>query len=253
LVLTYKDIDDTAEKLQHGAIKLFSNFEKTIAENITLLLKMGYREVHLVTDHGFVLTGLLDEADKISPNVSGKNKVSERYIRTVDKQTNPDWICFDKKYEDFNYVVVAKNHRPFKSKGVYGFSHGGFTPQEIIIPKFIFSKVKESTKGLDVKIGNKAELNEVTGTIFAVKLETSKAKNDLFSSSRKVQILLFANGKQYSTSNIFTMNSGNTNVVQFSFNGNDTVLASVIDAETQEQLDSVKVNKSNARDLGGLF
>ena len=253
LVLTYKDIDSTGEKLQHGAIKLFSEFEKTIAESITLLLKMGYREVHLVTDHGFVLTGLLDESDKISPNLSGKNKVSERYIRSVDKQTNPDWICFDKKYEEFNYVVVAKNHRPFKSKGVYGFSHGGFTPQEIIIPNFIFSKIKESTKGLDVKIGNKAELNDVTGNIFAVKLESSKAKNDLFSLSRKVQILMFANGKQYSTSNIYNLNACSTQIVEFDFNGNDSVLASLIDVETQVQLDSVKINKSNARDFGGLL
>ncbi len=253
LVLTYKDIDNTGEKLQHGAIKLFSEFEKTIAENITLLLKMGYREVHLVTDHGFVLTGLLDEADKISPSVSGKNKVSERYIRTVEKQTNPDWICFDKKYEDFNYVVVAKNHRPFKSKGVYGYSHGGFTPQEIIIPNFVFSKVKESTKGLEVIIGNKAELNDVTGTIFAVKLETSNAKNDLFSSSRKVQILMFANSKQYSKSNICNLQAGSTTIVEFDFNGNDSVLASLIDVETQEQLDSVTIKKSNSRDLGGLL
>ena len=253
LVLTYKDIDNTGEKLQHGAIKLFSEFEKTIAESIALLLKMGYREVHLVTDHGFVLTGLLDEADKISPSVSGKNKVSERYIRTVDKQTNTDWICFYKKYEDFNYVVVAKNHRPFKSKGVYGYSHGGFTPQEIIIPNFVFSKVKESTKGLEVKIANKSQLNDVTGTIFAVKLETSKAKGDLFSSSRKVQILMFADGKQYSKSNICNMQAGSTTIVEFDFNGNDTVLASLVDVETQEQLDSVKINKSNARDLGGLL
>lgn len=252
LVLTYKDIDNAGEKFQHGAIKLFSEFEKTLAVNITLLLKMGYREVHLVTDHGFVLTGLLDEADKIDPKVTGKNKVSERFIRTVDKQTNPDWMCFDKKYDDFNYVVVAKNHRPFKSKGVYGFSHGGFTPQELIIPKFVFSKEKDATTGLEIRIGNKAELNDVTGTIFAVKLESSVSKNDLFSSSRRVQILLFANGKQFITSSIYILNAGNSQVVECSFNGNDTVLASVIDADSQEQLDNVTIKKSNARDLGGL-
>jgi len=252
LVLTYKDIDNAGEKFQHGAIKLFSEFEKTLADNITLLLKMGYREVHLVTDHGFVLTGLLDEADKIDPKATGKYKVSERFLRTVEKQTNTDWICFDKKRDEYNYVVVAKNHRPFKSTGVYGFSHGGFTPQEIIIPRFVFSKEKEATAGLEVRIGNKAELNDVTGTIFAVKVESSVSKNDLFSSSRRVQILLFANGKQFSTSNIYTLNAGNSQVVEFSFNGNDTVLASVIDADSQEQLDNVTIKKSNARDLGGL-
>lgn len=35
---------------------------------------MGYHQVHLVTDHGFVLTGILDEADKIDPITAGKKK-----------------------------------------------------------------------------------------------------------------------------------------------------------------------------------
>lgn len=253
LVLTYKDIDATGESLQQGAIKLFSEFEKKITDTVTLLLKMGYREVFLITDHGFVLTGLLDEADKIEPKVTGKSKVGERFIRTVEKQSNTDWISFDKKYEDYNYVVVAKNHRPFKSKGVYGYSHGGFTPQEVIVPNFKFSKVKEAIQGLEVKISNKSELNDVTGNIFAVKLEASKAKGDLFSSSRKVQLLLFANNKQISMSNINTINAGGSIINEFSFNNNESVTASLIDVETSEQLDNVIIKKSKARDLGGLL
>lgn len=253
LVLTYKDIDSTGEKLQQSAIKLFGEFEKKITESIKLLLNIGYREVHLVTDHGFVLTGLLDEADKIEPKVIGKNKVSERFIRTIEKQTSNDLLCFEDKYEEYNYVVVAKNHRPFKSKGVYGYSHGGFTPQEIIIPKFIFTKTKETVKGLDVKIGNKSELSSVTGEIFAIKIETSKTQNDLFSASRKVQILIFANGIQCSESNIFSLTSGSTQTVEFSFSGKDAVLAILLDADSREQLDSVEIKKSNIRDLGGLL
>lgn len=253
LVLTYKDIDSAGEKLQHGAIKLFDEFEKVLTEKITLLLKMGFNEVHLITDHGFVLTGLLDEADKIEPNATGSKKVIERFIRTVEKQSNPEWIGFDRPKDEFNYVYVAKNNRPFKSKGMYGFSHGGFTPQEIILPNFIFSNIKEATKGLVIKIANKKELSDVTGSIFAVKLQAVKSRNDLFSSSRKMQILLFANGKQYSASNIFTMDAGNSRIVEFSFKDNNEVTASLIDAETQEQLDSVRVVKSNMRDFGGLL
>jgi len=60
LVLTYKDIDDAGEKLQHGALKLIGEFEKVLQDKIMLLMNMGFREVHLTTDHGFVLTGLLD-------------------------------------------------------------------------------------------------------------------------------------------------------------------------------------------------
>jgi hypothetical protein len=181
LVLTYKDIDSAGEKLQMGAIKLFSEFENVIIEKVQLLLNMGYHQVHLVTDHGFVLTGLLDEADKIDPLVTGKKDVHERFIRTTEKQTGNDWISFEKAYQDFNYVYAARSHRPFKTKGVYGFSHGGFTPQEIIIPNVVFSKEVAVTGGLEVTIVNKNELNGVVGEYFGLKIQASAKAGDLFS------------------------------------------------------------------------
>ena len=253
LILTYKDIDSAGEKLQQGAIKLFDEFEKVLSEKITLLLNMGYNEVHLVTDHGFVLTGLLDEADKIEPNATGKKEVHERFIRTVDKQSGTDWIAFDKKYAEYNFVYASKSHRPFKSKGVYGFSHGGFTPQEIVIPNFVFKKIQEVNKGLNVEIVNKKELAEVTGELFGIKLQAATSSGNLFSASRKIQIMLYANGTNYSSSNILTIEPGATQSIEFSFNGNKEVQAILLDATTQEQLDTVKITKSNARDLGGLL
>lgn len=253
LILTYKDIDSAGEKLQQGAIKLFDEFEKVLNEKITLLLNMGYSEVHLVTDHGFVLTGLLDEADKIEPNATGKKEVHERFIRTVDKQNGTDWIAFDKKYGEFNFVYASKSHRPFKSKGVYGFSHGGYTPQEIIIPNFVFKKIQEVNKGLNVEIINKKELSEVTGELFGIKLQSATSSGNLFSASRKIQIMLYANGINFSSSNMVTIEPGTTQSFEFSFNGNNEVQAILVDATTKEQLDSVKVNKSNARDFGGLL
>jgi len=116
LVLTYKDIDSTGEKLQHGAIKLFEEFETVLQKKITQLINMGYKEVHLITDHGFVLTGLLNESDKIDPSVTGLNKPCERYIRTADKQQNANWLAFEKTYGEYRYVYTAKSHKPFKSK-----------------------------------------------------------------------------------------------------------------------------------------
>ena len=252
LVLTYKDIDSAGEKLQQGAIKLFDEFEKVLIEKITLLLNMGYREVHLVTDHGFVLTGLLDESDKIETNATGKKEVHERFIRTEAKQTNPDWISFDVSYNDFKFVYAAKSHRPFKSKGVYGFSHGGFTPQEIIIPNFVFKKSKEITKGLEVVFSNKKDLTDVTGELFGIKIQAASSNNDLFKASRKIQIMLYAKNINYSSSNIVTIEASKSLSLDFSFNGNSEVRAVLVDAESQEQIDTVTIKKSNARDLGGL-
>jgi len=252
LILTYKDIDSAGEKLQQAAIKLFSEFEAVLIDKIALLLNMGYQEVYLITDHGFVLTGLLEEADKIDPTATGKKDVHERFIRTVDKQSNSEWLAFEEPYAEYKYVYAAKNHRPFKSKGVYGFSHGGFTPQEIIIPKFKFSKIKSQTSQLEVFISNKTDLNEVPSELFVIRLDAPKAPTDLFGGVRKVQIKLYAGNKEYQCSDIISIDANSIVDKEFSFGSNAQVQAVLIDATTQEQLDTAIIKKSNLRDLGGL-
>ena len=252
LVLTYKDIDSAGEKLQQAAIKLFSEFETVLVDKIALLLNIGYQDVYLITDHGFVLTGLLEEADKIDPNATGKKEVHERFIRTEEKQTNSEWLAFEEPYAEYKYVYAAKNHRPFKSKGVYGFSHGGFTPQEIIIPKFKFTKIKSQTSQLDVFISNKQNLNEVPSELFVIRLDAPKAPTDLFGGVRKVQIKLYAGNKEYQCSDIISIDANSIVDKEFSFSSNTQVQAVLIDAATQEQLDTAIIKKSNLRDLGGL-
>ncbi len=253
LVLSYKDIDSAGEKLQQGAIKLFSEFEQVLMDKITQLLNMGYQEVHLVTDHGFVLTGVLEEADKISPNVTGKKVVHERYIRTVEKQNDNDWCEVKESYGEYNYVYAAKSSRPFKSKGTYGFSHGGFTPQEIVLPKFCFSKEADIASGLEIIIKNKKELSDVAGDIFEIKLQASSMITDLFTTFRKVQLLIYEGSINYISSNIITIKPGDLQSVEFTFQGKMEVKAVLLDAETREQLDVTDIKKSNARDLGGLL
>lgn len=252
LVLTYKDIDSAGEKLQLGALKLFTEFENVLAEKIELLIKKGYK-VHLVTDHGFVITGLLDEADKIEADVNGKAEIHERYIRTVEKQNKPGWIEFEEKYGDRNYVYVAKNHRPFKSVGVYGFAHGGLTPQEVIIPNFTFEQKQKTIEGLRVTISNKKELVEVVGENFGLKIKAAEATGDLFAVPRKVQVLLFAENKQVSEENVVELEAGKTISFEFSLGGNKKVKAIVIDSQSREQLDEADIVKSSARDLDGLL
>ncbi|MBK7967307.1 MAG: hypothetical protein IPK10_19875 [Bacteroidetes bacterium] len=39
----------------------------------------------------------------------------------MDKQTNSEWLAFEEPYVEYNFVYAAKNHRPFKSKGVMVF------------------------------------------------------------------------------------------------------------------------------------
>ena len=253
LVLSYKDIDNAGEKMQQSALKLFDEFEQVLQDKIAQLLNMGYKEVHLLTDHGFVLTGLLDEADKIAANAIGKKEVHERFIRTQDKQSQDNWLVFEEPYGEFQYTYVAKSHRPFKSKGVYGYAHGGFTPQEIIIPRFVFHKETIASSSLEVVISNKDELIEVAGDIFNIKLQADNKAWDLFALTRKVQVLIYDGNLNYSSSNIITMEPGKNQSMEFAFNGHTDIKAVLLDAENQEQLDIVNIKKSNVRDLGGLL
>lgn len=251
LVLTYKDIDDAGEKMQQGMFRLVDEFEDILVEKIQLLLHLGYKEVHLVTDHGFVLTGILEESDKIpTDDISGGKKVSERYIRSVDEQSGSKYISIEEHYENYNYVNFAKSSRPFVSTGKYGYSHGGFTPQEVVIPNFVFTYNKQNQ--MDVDITNKKDLIDIAGNILTVKFSSCEAK-DVLSYQRKVRVLLYVGDKIVDKSSIISISPGSQEKVELSLDSATEGVVVIIDEDTKDQLDKAKVTKSQMRDLGGLF
>lgn len=251
LVLTYKDIDDAGEKMQQGMLRLVDEFEDILVEKIQLLLHLGYKEVHLVTDHGFVLTGILEKSDKIpTDDISGGKKVSERYIRSVDEQSGSKYISIEEHYENYNYVNFAKSSRPFVSTGKYGYSHGGFTPQEVVIPNFVFTYNKQNQ--MDVDITNKKDLIDIAGNILTVKFSSCEAK-DVLSYQRKVRVLLYVGDKIVDKSSIISIGPGSQEKVELSLDSATEGVVVIIDEDTKDQLDKAKVTKSQMRDLGGLF
>lgn len=252
LVLTYKDIDDAGEKMQQEMLKLVNEFEDILVEKIQLLLHIGYKEVHLVTDHGFVLTGILDESDKIpTDDIYGAKKVSERYIRSVDEQNSEKYISLYEPYGEYNYVNFAKSSRPFYSSGKYGYAHGGFTPQEVVIPNFVFTY--EQTNKLDVIIINKKDLCEVIGSIVTIKISSSEEAADVMSTKRSVRVVLYAEGKEIDKTSILTISPGIKKSVELSLNGINEAIAVVLDEDTKDQLDKATVSKTQMRDFGGLL
>ncbi|WP_177760872.1 PglZ domain-containing protein [Flavobacterium sp. I3-2] len=253
LVLTYKDIDSAGEKLQLDAIKLFAEFEKVLIKKIEELLRAGYEEVHLVTDHGFVLTGLLSDADKLEVSIDGNHSKSERYIRSVEKQHTDILWSIPKKYEQYQYINVAQSDRPFRTPGVYGFAHGGFAPQEVIIPNFMFKRKGNAQPALQVFISNKNQLTEVSGEYFKIKLETQVSEDSLFDSQRTLNITLYHNNIPLQTVEVITIQKNQQWDKEFGFEGHQQIVVLVEDATTKEKIDQVVVNKSTARDMGGLF
>jgi hypothetical protein len=255
LICTYKDIDDMGEKLQQKALKYFPETIDFFAEKITLLLSSGYAKVYLITDHGFVLTGLLSDADKISVSLKGDFDKAERYIRTETKQADltPGLVEAEKSYKQFDYLYFAKNINPFKTPGLYGFSHGGLSPQELVTPYFCWERSGASAASLSVSIENKGDLKDVTGELFSIKIQADKGAGDLFSMDRKVYLVFFANNAQVNKSDVFTIQRNERVTKEYTFDGHSELEVHLLDAATKQQLDRAVVKQNKDRDLGGLL
>jgi len=254
LICTYNDIDAIGEKLQHKALKYFTETEQLFAQKIEFLLRNGYKKVYLTSDHGFVLTGILNESDKISVEFSGRLQKSERYVRSVEKQNiSNDQVCeVEQLYGDFKYLYFSNTLNPFKTPGTYGYSHGGLSPQELITPYICWESNKVDLNSLVVTIENKSDLQSVTGDIFRVTLKASVGEVYSFASERKVYLVFFSKGKQILKSDIVTISNDQEIAKDYDFDGNDTLEVQLLDVASKEQLDKAMVIQNKTRDLGGL-
>lgn len=254
LICSHKDPDKLGETYQQKALKYFDEVAKLYADKIEQLLHNGYKNVFLVTDHGFVLTGLLEHADKIEVSFKGKVHKSERYIRTDIEQNIDAHLLMEREiqYGDANYCYFAKRLGPFKTPGVYGFSHGGLSPQETIIPFLKWSVGSNKADGLLVSITNKSDLKDVTGDIYAIKLMAESNTDDLFHSERKIILMFFVGNEKINESEIITIEKNYQLKKEYRFDTHSEIEVIIIDALTKEQFDKITIKKSNARDLGGL-
>ncbi|MEA3427965.1 MAG: PglZ domain-containing protein, partial [Thermodesulfobacteriota bacterium] len=254
LICTYKDIDSIAEKIQQGALKFISQMVDELAEKIDQLMKCGYQKVYLTSDHGFVLTGKLAESNKVEFDFKGAVEKNERYVRTAEKQDASVWLVgIDQKSDGYEHVYFHKSNNPFKTPGLYGYAHGGISPQELVVPFICIERKSVDIKKLDVVIANKENLEAVVGDIFEISLKAGIGKEGLFSMQRKVEILFLSSGKQVNKSDIISLKQEEVVKKEYSFDGRNELDAIVIDAETKETIDRVTIKQKTIRDTGGLL
>jgi hypothetical protein len=239
--------------MQHKALKFIAEIENMIADKVVFLLNNGFQEVVLTSDHGFVLTGILDESDKAEVEFHGDVLKAERYIRTVEKQgVSAELIEHRQRYGEYCYLYFAKHNKPFKTPGRYGYAHGGLAPQELIIPYVTFSAKTSSLQELFVSVANRSQLSGVVGDYFSVHLKAEDGSGDIFAQERKVQLLFIDNGKEFSKSDIVTIKAGELIKKEFSFDRHLNIEVIVVDASSKQTLTKVSVTQTIARDLGGL-
>lgn len=255
LICTHKDFDYLGEKFQHKALKYFPETISFFAAKIESLLQSGYKKVYLISDHGFVLSGLLCEADKINADMRGVAQKAERYILANDRQPElPDSLIeIKKQHGSFNYLYFSRTLNPFKTPGPYGYSHGGLSPQELITPYFCWQLSASQDSRLPVTIVDKSDLTSVAGDIYQVKLAAGEVPGSLLSLNRKVYLVFFENGVQVNRSDILTITRAEKICKEYSFAGAREIEVQLLDADSKECLDHAKIKRSSDRDLGGLI
>ena len=251
LVLNYGDIDQVGEKKQLSGLKDIDNYETELREKIQMLFRLGYEKVVITTDHGFVITGILDEADK-EPRPNGHiQKIEERYVLAENPLPPSTLIEVEGKYFDSNYQYYAPTDKPFVTRGAYGYAHGGFTPQECIIPAYELA-MDQGDFALGVMISNKKELKNVAGNYFTVKLLAEGSQDDLFTQERKIKVMLYAGSTLVNGNMIYSIKPGEAINMEYELiNGIDKVV--IADKNTAAQIDSCEIKKSSSRDIDDLF
>ena len=250
LLLLYGNIDNIGEKLQLAGLAEINGYEQYLYDAVQTLLRMGYAHVWLTTDHGFVITGILDEADKVDVPTGGT--ADERFVVSADRIASTSLVERSDDWLTGNYQYYAKTDKPFRTRGAYGYAHGGLTPQECLIPQYLFSQ-KDSQMGMRVTIVNKKDLKSVTGQFYNVCLKGIGDDGNMFESERRVQLLFYnEQGQEISRSNIIKVKANTESVQEYAISATKTKLV-VVDAMTTEQLDTCDIEKSSSRDLDGLF
>lgn len=212
---------------------------------------MGYHKVVLMTDHGFVITGILDEADKVvAPK--GADKVEERFCTATERLATESLIERQFDFKNSSYQYFAKTDKPFRTKGCYGYSHGGFTPQECIIPVYEFTQDK-ALEMLEISISNKNALKEVTGNHFIVKLKAGGNKDSFYLDERRIIVEFYDQDKLLTSIPTFKMKHDETQEFEYDMPASGKIKVVVVDAETKKQIDYCSIEKFDARGLDGLL
>ena len=256
LVLYQNDTDDLLEKLSSRGLKYLSKARSSLVEAIQELLNNGFETVHLVSDHGFVLYGSVEDADKIPvENRPDDIELKDRYIATkepLDSQPNNS-IHIEMEYKEYNHLYFAKGLKPYRSPNEYGFAHGGVTPQELLIPHLTVKGSKGAVgQQLGVSIANKDALKDIAVANVDIILE-AEAVDELLESNRSVYLEFYREEDKFKDTNVITVTAGHKEKFEARFDSMEDCQVQLRDAETKKTLDKANLHFESARDLGGLM
>ena len=193
IVITSTEIDALGEGAATVAWQAFDALLGRLEQAVRRLLALGCAEIHVVSDHGFLLRESIRETDKVAVNVEGVLKKAERYL--IGRDLPPtDLPTMPVSGSEHLVTWFPRGVGCFLTPGPYNYMHGGISLQELIT-----ARVTVQQTVMQRPVGVSLELvmgPEIRNAIFKVRLIPEGV--DLWTRARQVTIDIARQGERVS-------------------------------------------------------
>ena len=176
-------LDSIGEEAHELALTVFSEVLKDVEQAIRKFREAEIAEIHIVTDHGFLLLDDVSEADKVPVKDVPAFKKSSRYL-VGQGLGHTDQLRFPIPGAEDLEGWFARGIGVLRTPGKYNYTHGGLSLQEVVIPCLTVSQ-KTSGGMIDVEMSAPDELR---GKLLKVKVQALSA--ELLARPRQVELRL---------------------------------------------------------------
>jgi hypothetical protein len=184
-------LDAVGETASTIAWNTFSRLLRSVSRGVHRLLETGIEQIHVVTDHGFLLLEEVAEHEKVSVGKVPALAKKSRYV--VGRHLgHTDQLSFRVPGSDESNPLEAWFPRGvgcFRTPGPYNYVHGGLSLQELVVPHLT---VEQKVLGKPVTV--RADFPEVIRNAQpAVQLHPAGA--GMFDQPRQVTVALEREGE----------------------------------------------------------
>jgi len=185
IVVTSTEIDALGEGAAAVAWHAFDALLERLQQAVRRLLAAGCDEIHIVSDHGFLLREAIRETDKVAVDVPASDllKKAERYL--VGRDLPPANLpALPVSGSDDLVACFPRGVGCFLTPGPYNFMHGGISLQELVT-----AHVTVQQTAMQRPVGVSLELvtgPEIRNAIFKVRLVPQGV--DLWTRARQVTL-----------------------------------------------------------------
>ena len=197
IIIASTEIDAVGEHAGSAAWRTGDVLLGRLEQAVRRLLAVDCRDIHVFSDHGFLLREDVRESEKVNVEVPADEvlKRSERYLllRSVDAPPT-DLPRMSVSGSNTLEVWFPRGTGCFKTPGPYDFMHGGPSLQEVITPHLT---VRQSVEEHPVHVALELVAGpEIRNAIFKVRLLPEKV--DLLSRPRRVTLDIALEGERIS-------------------------------------------------------